>query len=139
MKTQTITCDQPLLFGGTDMGPDPEEIGLSGSPSFSFLIDSVLIPSRGLASNLLHAFLVLCAVEGISLSKCLITTKASFDVRSLLDDRLNVHRGFEAICLEFDVVAEGVTRDRLYDLIRRTGTPLGFNRALESDSLLNSL
>jgi uncharacterized OsmC-like protein len=74
----TLTIDEPEELGGTNMGPNPQEILLAG-----------------VNSCILTTFVEFCSMEGIKLEKVEISSTGSLDVRGMLKLDESVNAGYQ--------------------------------------------
>lgn len=74
----SLTIDEPEELGGTNMGPNPQEVLLAG-----------------VNSCILTTFVEFCSVEGIRLEKVEIHSTGSLDVRGMLKLDESVHAGYQ--------------------------------------------
>ncbi|HBB36290.1 MAG TPA: osmotically inducible protein C [Cyanobacteria bacterium UBA8803] len=76
----TLTIDEPEEIGGTNMGPNPQEVLLSG-----------------LNSCILATFVDLCSMEGIKLEKVEISSTGKLDLRGFFKLDENVPPGYQEL------------------------------------------
>lgn len=74
----TLTIDEPEELGGTNMGPNPQEVLLAG-----------------INSCLMATFVEFCSMEGITLEKVEISSTGTLDVRGMLKLDETVHAGYQ--------------------------------------------
>ncbi|CAN1210222.1 Osmotically inducible protein C [Tumidithrix helvetica PCC 7403] len=74
----TLTIDEPEELGGTNMGPNPQEVLLSA-----------------LNACLLATFVALCSMQGIALEKVEITSNGKLDLRGFFQLDTTVPSGYQ--------------------------------------------
>lgn len=74
----SLTIDEPEELGGTNMGPNPQEVLLAG-----------------VNSCIMATFVEVCSVEGIRLEKVEIHSTGTLDVRGMLKLDESVHAGYQ--------------------------------------------
>lgn len=77
----TLTIDEPEEIGGTNMGPNPQEVLLSA-----------------LNACLLATFVELCSMQGIELEKVEITSTGKLDLRGFFKLDETVPAGYQDLC-----------------------------------------
>lgn len=76
----TLTIDEPEELGGTNMGPNPQEVLLSA-----------------LNSCLIATFVSLCSMQGIALEKVEITSVGKLDLRGFFRLEATVPAGYQEL------------------------------------------
>lgn len=74
----TLTIDEPEELGGTNLGPNPQEVLLSA-----------------LNACLLATFVTMCSLQGVELEKAEITSIGKLDLRGFLQLDKNVTPGYQ--------------------------------------------